>query len=169
MKIHLVVVVGVADQLIWSGWGDHKAASGRGAVPRRIQPHKQCAIEIGVVFGCHWTYIPSLSGDWASPWKCPLAWSWWKRSTKLDQTSNFHGRVWALSGQLYIYIILFFFLFYKTVAFTLSRCELLLSFKHLIITINTFHWITPNLGWFYKMGFLLAHVNADWDCKGLWE
>jgi hypothetical protein len=25
------------------------------------------------------------------------------------------------------------------------------------------------LGWFYKMGFLLAHVNADWDCKGLWE
>ncbi len=33
----------------------------------------------------------------------------------------------------------FFFNFYKTVAFTLSRCELLLSFKHLIITINTFH------------------------------
>jgi hypothetical protein len=32
-----------------------------------------------------------------------------------------------------------FFLIYKTVAFTLSRCELLLSFKHLIITINTFH------------------------------
>ncbi len=111
MKIHLVVVVGVADQLIWSGWGDHKAASGCGAVPRRIQPHKQCANEIGVVSGCHWTYIPSLSGDWASPWKRPLAWSWWKRSTKLDQTSNFHGRIWALSGRLYIYIILFFCFF----------------------------------------------------------